>query len=260
MLGKLLKHEFRATRRVMLPLMALVLLLSVFAGFASRGLEDMSGINDIQFMRTLYFIILFSFFLSLFAVCVVTFVLMIQRFYLSLLHDEGYLSLTLPVSVDEHILSRLIVSVVWFAAVALLCMTTLLVVLSIGAPEFTGFGEMLRDLPELLKMDEVPQILGGGLVVAFAGACALCLQCYCAMAAGCSADDHKLLLSFVSYFLLGFATTIINSNLFAVSGALLNSDEGFHLYLWLIALIQAVYAAIFYFAARWFLKNKLNLA
>jgi hypothetical protein len=80
------------------------------------------------------------------------------------------------------------------------------------------------------------------------------------MAAGCSADDHKLLLSFVSYFLLGFATTIINSNLFAVSGALLNSDEGFHLYLWLIALIQAVYAVIFYFAARWFLKNKLNLA
>ena len=125
MLGKLIKHEFRATKRVMLPLMALVLLLSVFAGFASRGLEDMSGINDIQFMRTLYFIILFSFFLSLFAVCVVTFVLMIQRFYLSLLHDEGYLSLTLPVSVDEHILSRLIVSVVWFAAVALLCMTTL---------------------------------------------------------------------------------------------------------------------------------------
>ena len=259
MLGKLIKHEFRATRRVMLPLMALVLLLSVFAGFASRGLEDMSGINDIQFMRTLYFIILFSFFLSLFAVCVVTFVLMIQRFYLSLLHDEGYLSLTLPVSVDEHILSRLIVSVVWFFAVALLCMTTLLVELSIGTPEFSGFGEMLRDLPELLKIDEVPQIMGEGLVVAFAGLCALCLQCYCAMAIGCSADDHKLLLSFVSYFILGFGTSIISTNLFAMSGALLNSDEGFHLYLWLTALVQAVYAVIFYFAARWFLKNKLNL-
>ena len=59
MLGKLIKHEFRATRRIMLPLMALVLLLSVFAGFAACGLEDMSGINDMQFMRTLYFIIIF---------------------------------------------------------------------------------------------------------------------------------------------------------------------------------------------------------
>ena len=259
MLGKLIKHEFRATRRIMLPLMAVVLLLSVFAGFSSRGLEGMSGVNDVLFLRVLYFIILFSFFLSLFAVCVVSFVLMIQRFYRSLLRDEGYLSMTLPVSVDEHILSRLIVSVVWFIAVALLCMAALLVVMSIGSPAFVLDG-MIRDLPEVFKMEEVTQFMGESLVMAFAGVCALCLQCYCAMAVGCSAADHKLLLSFVTYFLINFGVSIINANLFAVSGTLLSSSESFHTFLWLNTLIQTVYALIYYFAARWFLKNRLNLA
>ncbi|MBQ1839376.1 MAG: ABC transporter permease, partial [Ruminococcus sp.] len=114
MLGKLLKHEFRATGRIMLPLIGAELLLSVLAGFSVRGLDRIQNMN---FLGVTYIMTLFVFFLGLFAVGVVALVLMIQRFYRNLLRDEGYLAMTLPVSVDEHIWSKLIVSFVWFAAV-----------------------------------------------------------------------------------------------------------------------------------------------
>ena len=100
MLGKLIKHEFRATGRIMLPLLGAELLLSVLAGLSIRGLDRMENMG---FLGVTYVLTLVVFFLGLFALGVVAFVLMIQRFYKNLLRDEGYLAMTLPVSVDEQI-------------------------------------------------------------------------------------------------------------------------------------------------------------
>ena len=42
MLRKLLKHEFRATGRIMLPLFGILLLVSVGANFSSRGMLNLT--------------------------------------------------------------------------------------------------------------------------------------------------------------------------------------------------------------------------
>ena len=47
------------------------------------------------------------------AICVVTFIMTIQRFYKNMLGREGYLMFTLPVSVSKLIWSKLIVVMVW---------------------------------------------------------------------------------------------------------------------------------------------------
>lgn len=49
MLRKLLKHEFRATGRIMLPLFGILLLVSVGANFSSRGMLN----SDSSLLRTL---------------------------------------------------------------------------------------------------------------------------------------------------------------------------------------------------------------
>ena len=95
MLGKLIKHEFRATGRILLPLLGAELLLSVLAGFSVRGLDR---VENMGILGVMYVTTLVVFFLGLFALSVVAFVLMIQRFYKNLLRDEGYLSMTLPVT------------------------------------------------------------------------------------------------------------------------------------------------------------------
>ena len=278
MLGKLMKHEFRATGRIMLPLLGAELLLSVLAGFSVRGLDRIENMN---FLGVTYILTLSVFFLGLFALAVVAFVLMIQRFYRNLLRDEGYLAMTLPVSVDEQIWAKLLVSFVWFAAVTVLSTVAMLVLVTIGSRmnflRDMFFDEQLREV-----IREITSHVGGGNIVLFAlesvvlfflGTCATCLRCYSALAIGHSAADHKLLLSFVAYFVIGMALSLLG-NAFSfgvlpnldIDRLLMNVDtlEGglrfAHGSLWVGVALSLVYSAIFYFVTRYFLKNKLNLA
>ena len=277
MLGKLMKHEFRATGRIMLPLLGAELLLSVLAGFSVRGLER---IENMGFLGITYILTLSVFFLGLFALAVVAFVLMIQRFYRNLLRDEGYLAMTLPVSVDEQIWSKLLVSFVWFLAVGVLSMVTMVILVTLGAR--MNFLQAVFSQENLEMLREAVTIIGGGnvflftlecIVLGFLGVCATCLRCYSALAIGHSAADHKLLLSFVAYFIIGMALSLLqNAFTFGLlpnldlNRLLMNIDtlEGglrfAHGAMWIGAVLSLVYSAIFYFITRYFLKNKLNLA
>ena len=91
MLGKLLKHEFKATGRVMLPFFGALLVLSVMVWlsinvffFNFGGVSIIGGI-----VLTLYFMLLAS-------IGIVTLVLLVYRFYRSFLSDEGYMTFSLP--------------------------------------------------------------------------------------------------------------------------------------------------------------------
>ena len=64
MLGKLLKHEFRATGRIMLPLFGILLLVSVGANFSIRGMAD----SDNTLLRTLGVILIMLFIIAIAAV------------------------------------------------------------------------------------------------------------------------------------------------------------------------------------------------
>ena len=119
MLGKLIKHEFKGSGRTMVPFILVCLGLSVLAGLSIRGMENL---QDYGWFTVLFGIVMFLFAAGLIAVCIMALVVCIERFRKNLLGDEGYLMFTLPVSVDEHIFAKLIVSSVWFVATWLVCM------------------------------------------------------------------------------------------------------------------------------------------
>ena len=102
MLGKLLKYEFKATGRVFLPLYLALIFGAVIASFALR--------SEIEIITILLGFLLFALYVAL---VVVTIVLLIQRFYQSLLRDEGYLMFTLPVNPPMLIASKLIAACIW---------------------------------------------------------------------------------------------------------------------------------------------------
>ncbi|WP_297985875.1 hypothetical protein [uncultured Oscillibacter sp.] len=99
MLRKLLKHEFRATGRIMLPVIGILLATSVAANLSLRYLLG----SNAWFFSMLGILLLTAFGFAIFGVFIVSFILMIQRFYKNLLQDEGYVMLTLPVSIHQHI-------------------------------------------------------------------------------------------------------------------------------------------------------------
>ena len=114
MLGKLIKHEFRATGRILLPVYLVMLLTAALV----RGFQVLTEQTAGEFMRALAVLSVLLFSAAVFGGSILAFVLMIYRFYKNLMTDEGYLMFTLPVTTGQLIWSKMIVSAVWLLATA----------------------------------------------------------------------------------------------------------------------------------------------
>ena len=174
MLRKLLKHEFRATGRMMLPLFLILLATSVGANLSIRGMLD----TDNRFLNILGSLLIVAFVVAVIGVCVMSMVVMVQRFYKNLLQDEGYVMMTLPVSTHQHIWSKLIVSAVWFAlTILIVCLACLIM-----AADVTVIGEIVSGCQDLFRHVTAYYAINGTAIVAeflvmcFVGCCAMCLS------------------------------------------------------------------------------------
>ena len=275
MLGKLLKHEFRATARTMLPMFGVVLVLSLLANLSFAQIADTdSGALDI-----LFGLFIFAFFLGLFTMGVMSLVVMIQRFYKNVLGDEGYLTLTLPVNVHEILWSKLIVSFVWFLATGLIAIAA--VFIAVFTLTYSELGEMLRNMPSFGEMlglfFEKTEITPGqltGIILQLAAmiilnSLAVCLHFYGAMALGHSFSNHKVLLSVVffiaiSFFfsfvtsMLGICTDGISLTVVEESGsAVIKSLQAMSLGSMIYTFIEGL---ILYLLTTYCLKHRLNLS
>ena len=257
MLRKLMKHEFRATGRIMLPVFALVLLASLGANLSIRGMLD----SDSSFLSTLGTILIMLFTMAVIAVGIIAFFLMMN----------------LPVSIHQQLWSKLIVSTVWFAATAVVIgLACCIMALDI---RFMGqLWEGCRELMSLIAQRNHLGLVANGaafcvevLILCVLASFALCLRFYSAMAMGFSFSNHKLLLSVLFYLAIstalqtlgGLFISLVNDSwlhrLLLGWEPQLSAVAGMHLGIWLLILLEAVYAAVFYFLTVIFLQKHLNL-
>ena len=215
MLGKLLKQDFRATARIMLPLYVAVPVLGLFTNLINHLCENQTGF----LIRAISTLVSFVFSLSLIAAVVTTVVLMILRFYRNLMTDEGYLMFTLPVSTTELIFSKLIVSVVWFLGTFAVDALGLLLSGMLGGYEDIVRFRFAFTFGAPYSMPTITQAQAGWLtvgVVVLVVLCglALCLMTYAAMAIGQSFKKNKGLMSVVFFFVLWIGTRIVLTLIF----------------------------------------------
>ena len=145
MLGKLLKQDFRATARIMLPLYAAVPVLGLFTNLITRLCENQNGF----LIRAIGALVSFVFSLSLIAAVVTTVVLMILRFYRNLMTDEGYLMFTLPAGMHSLLWSKLITAALFFIFTFLAEALSVAIVVwrgGLAREMFTGFADFFRRL------------------------------------------------------------------------------------------------------------------
>ena len=275
MLGKLLKHEFRATGRIMLPLMGALLALALMANLSIRGMT--SSLSDIPALRILFILILIFFGMGIVAVGVMALVVMVSRFYRNLLKSEGYLMFTLPVSVHELIWSKLIVSLVWFFATALFIFLILALTglnlsgtnLEMIFSEFPSWSEVVRELDELGIRGALTQLMAWSAVIMLLGAIVSCLHFYGAMALGHMFTKNKVLLSVVFFILISFAFNTMEMG-YGLSGIAMEAQsldmdtakEGIRFASRICmhaCIMQTVQAAVLYLATALGLKRGLNL-
>lgn len=265
MLRKLMKHEFRATGRVMLPLFGILLLTALAARFSVGVLLEQQG----WLPNLIGGLLLAAFFLAIVGVCVMSLVLMINRFRANLLGDEGYIMFTLPVSVHQQIWSKLIVSAVWFitAGLAVAAASFVLVAQQGFWQEISElFREVFRQLTAYYAFNGTAFLLEC-LCLVFVSCCVLCLEFYAAMAIGHSFASHKILYSILSFLGLQFVMQLLSGSVlvgtnypwFLDTLPTENAMTAVHSVMLIALASTAVFGAIYYVITVLFLKKRLNL-
>jgi hypothetical protein len=263
MLGKLIKHEFRATGRIMLPMFAIMLLVSALANISIANLDRVNN----RILGVIMMIIVVVFAIGLIAMAIVSIVLMINRFRSNILGDEGYITFTLPVSVHSLLWSKIIVTTVWFL------LTILVIVLCGIAAAFRNsfIGEIINFIKYVVNSFDLHLAIKKGSVLAefvlmfVLLAASFCLSIYAALSIGHGFANHKMLLSNVSFFVLMFLMSMLST----LSGSSftdvlldVNLDDPmnvFHLEMLFINLYIAIHGAIYYVITVLNLKYRLNL-
>ncbi|MGL5514486.1 MAG: hypothetical protein ACRDBM_14800 [Sporomusa sp.] len=272
MLGKLIKYEFKSTMKVFLTLYAATIVFALICRlfFSIPALQT-------SFNGTLLAIFGFIYGMVIIMTIVLTFILIIQRFYKNLLRDEGYLSHTLPVSVDAHIWGKTIPAAIWST------ISIAVIILSLFLMLFTS-EEIMRVFRELnfttiWEFLEINFTGSNGLIVFlvviwFIITLAQGIFCfYASLCIGQLADHHKLLLAVVAFFVLGIVTSIISvsfmgfsSNLFSnlfvgygVSDSLTVTNASIVQEFLPTMIFDLVLTAIYYIITRLILSKKLNL-
>lgn len=206
MLKQLLKYEFKASSRwfglCYIGILAAAVLVRIMMAF-SLGNNTWLQQDAFVFMTDMLAttsVILYSVMIG--AVFVLTFIAILQRFYKNLLGGEGYMMHTLPVPAWQHIVSKLIVSVVWvFLSGIVVALSIIILTITVNAlPEA---GRVLQDAGRLFA--EEFGISGIIIVIELAVVSVLSvanaiLHIYTAIMIGHQANKHRVLLAVVAYF------------------------------------------------------------
>ena len=256
MLIKLMKHEFLATGRVMLPLYLLLVVVSVGVNLSVHGMAMVS--NPIFDLLGALFAI--SYVLIIFAAFILCLVVIVARFYRNMMGPEGYLTLTLPVSVHQHVLSKLFISLLWMvltgAAVALSVLLIFLGDEMYVSRFFQVFQSTMGQLNINLSGIALLSLLLGLLHTAL-----IILQFYTACSIGGSFANSKLVLSVAFFFAIQLIVSAVNSLIgeFGMSAFSGGPEALVHFSMGLDGAMMGVEVLIFYFITTYFLKNKVNL-
>ena len=111
MLGKMIKHEFKATGRLILPVLLIVIVMTPVLALLNKlashiGRKSLAG-------GLLSGISMVSFVAMMIGACVAVFIYIMVRFYKTIATSEAYMTFCLPVNSHHVMLSKLIVATVW---------------------------------------------------------------------------------------------------------------------------------------------------
>lgn len=169
MLGKLLKHEWKAVWKVPMLLFGILMIMAVMAGLTfSLPIWDSEWIG----LPLSGVMLLMMFYFALIGVSVGVSIYFAVRYYRNMFTDEGYLTHTLPVTSHQLLLSKVITMCGWQLISGIAVIISLIL---FGGVTFLSlvpkdssfaremvdfFSELMQALPELWRTPELRGING----------------------------------------------------------------------------------------------------
>lgn len=267
MLGTLMKYEFKAVSRILMPLYGAWLIVAILFGIATNTSGSFTNVF-LTISGTLYG------FLAAAAV-IVSIIIIIQRFYKNLLGNEGYLMFTLPVSTGKHLMNKIFSGVIWVTIGSIVAGVSALLIAVIGldiASLWTGIKEVCAAIMDIMGSGKAVLIIVECLIIFFAVAAEAVTKVYAAIAVGHQWGNHRILGAIGAY--IGFA--IIEVIIVTIIGNIIdkgNTLDAFmimlsekfgefgcaQIVLLIVALCIGLLLAVYWFVSWRLLDRRLNL-
>lgn len=263
MLGKLMKYEWKATWKLLVPANALILVMTILAWFMIR-MMDREG--DFEMMGFMAVMVTMTYVVSMFAVSIGTGIFLIYRFYTSTYGDQGYLLHTLPVDTHHIIIAKVLVSAAWELITILSIYTSVLIL-------FSSISEFLETM--MYGMKRTIESLGAERITAFTVIMTLIaflfsifakvLKVAACISLGQLSSNHKLMLSFAWYIGIYAVEQIIQVVYLAIVLVFQKriSNGGYVSFFdsqWETTLIGAIISCVIFYVLTWYvMSRKLNL-
>ena len=289
MLGKLIKYDFKAISRTLLPLLLGVFGATILACISMKVNMSLPDYGDTsQVIRAITGLVsglmLFAIIASIFICVIVIF----QRYYRNFMKDEAYLTFTLPVTSTQHLWSKLITAFIWeiICTIAIIVCALIFAVFGTSPDSFmntaviNGIGQGFSGLFGLLGGQGILYALEV-IALMLVGSVFGIMQIFLAMTiGGMLAKKHKGLAAVGFYFAINIVVSIISTAItsiiamrtsevivdsfdFATGNALESAGSVVarvvHPMLISYIVMFAVFSVGMFILCRYFLKNKLNV-
>lgn len=224
MLGKLFKHEFKSTAKVMLTIYGVLILTTILGilGFSTQTMltdyEPLPLVINLLFISTVILYIL-----SIFTLFIVTYVYVCLHFYKTMYSDQGYLTHTLPVKPSTLFHVKLTTAWVWMMGTMILFFLSIfLLLISITRGEL--FTQLMFDTDfqyEFLNI--VGMTIGQFSVTFFVQLAFSCLSylltIFASISIGQLFTSHKIVGAIVSGIAIYFIEQIIGSTILLLTAS-----------------------------------------
>jgi len=273
MLARLMKYEIKATARWLLPLYGTILIFALINRFTLFSpvmvfnstyteysipnqpvFSIVKGIASALFM--LIYVLLFV------GVFVATLIITIQRYYKNLLGDEGYLMFTLPVKSWQHILNKLLVSLLWYLLSSVTAICSILIL--IPNKDWSQLSYVFRQLKMIYGTSGIIMLI----LLVILNLVLNILMIYSAISLGHLFNKHKLLISFgmylgieaVNQFIILFVMLITTKIAFgSLNDISFNYAGRFGTLFGILSVLTVLLSAGYFVLTSYLVNRKLNL-
>lgn len=261
MLGKLIKHEFKDTMRLFLPIFGLIAVLTpVFSLMMSLGTNYNGLSGDEAYGLDLVFGSgIVGYILLLFGLMIVTQILIVIRFYRTMASTEAYLTFTLPAKTHSILFSKWLVSMIWYIIACVLAAASVLTVFLIATPvTLEQIGSMIRSTFTFLNTQDLVSLFLLFLFILISLSLTI-LRMYTSVMIGQLAKTHRIALSIGVYLALSQGLQIVIAMLSIPFFILFPNLDDVNLVLVICCLGYGALSAAFYVVTYYLTAKKLNV-
>lgn len=251
MVGKLIKHELISTLRIALIPAVVMILLAIL----SRIMVETTN-------EWLAFVIIMFYVFAMLATLIIGYLFGVYSFYQSLFTGTGYLTLSLPVTPDQLIWSKLLSAIIVMFSSIIICILSACIFLIGASPDVYAILERIfsiigEELNYIVNIE--PLLVTEFIIHTIVSIPMMFLVFYAIMSIGqLFTTKNRKGMAIALYIGLIFVWNMLSTTVFrAINNMMI--EVSIHLYMWVQIVFTIAVDVGCYFLVRFIIKNKVNL-